>query len=129
MKLSPSSEVVSIFDLPFSGGRMPSSLRQDSDGTFYGTMSAGGRFGAGILFQMSVTGVVTPLHHFDTFTGSGPFGLVRAANGNFYGLTRGSAGELSTSIVFSFTPGSAPTTVHEFRLETILQGINPVDPG
>ena len=106
-------EVVSSFGLTFRGGRAPSSLRQDSDGTFFGTTSGGGLFDDGILFRMDVTGVVTPLHSFSDAEGSQPFGLARASNGRFYGFTR-QGGEFELGTVFSFTPGSAPTTVHAF---------------
>jgi uncharacterized repeat protein (TIGR03803 family) len=101
-------EVVSSFDPPFGSGSAPSSLRWDGDGTFYGTTSNGGRFDRGVLFQMDATGVVAPLHSFSDGEGAGPFGLVRASNGRYYGLTQG----LGT--VFTFTPGSPPTTVHAF---------------
>jgi uncharacterized repeat protein (TIGR03803 family) len=107
-------EVVSSFDpLPFRDGREPSSLRQASDGTFCGTTSTGGLFNMGTLFQMDVTGVVTPLHSFSGADGSQPFGLVRASNGRFYGLTVGSS-PLWLPTVVTFAPGSAPTTVHTF---------------
>jgi uncharacterized repeat protein (TIGR03803 family) len=111
-------EVVSSFDhLACRGESQPSSLRQASDGTFYGTTSFGGLFGRGVLFQMDVTGVVTPLHSFSDAEGSQPFGLVRASNGRFYGLTR-QGGQFESGTVFTFTPGSAPTTVHAFSMQT-----------
>ena len=110
-------EVVSSFDaLRFRGGSGPSSLRQASDGTFYGTASSGGLFGRGVLFQMDVTGVVTTLHSFSEEEGSQPFGLVRALNGRFYGLTA------TNPVVFTFIPGSAPTSVHTFS-----GAVTPVD--
>jgi uncharacterized repeat protein (TIGR03803 family) len=68
---------------------------------------------------MDVAGVVTPLHSFFEAEGIGPFGLVRALNGRFYGLTRDS---LAGPTVFAFTPGSAPTTVHTFS-----DAVTPVD--
>ena len=117
-------EVVSSFDPPFGSGSRPSSLRRDSDDTFYGTASGGGRFGGGVLFRMDAAGVVTPLHGFQGAVGpyaergadaegAGPFGLVRASNGRFYGLTQ-TGGQFDWGTVFTFTPGSAPTTVHAF---------------
>ena len=110
-------EVVSSFGLTFRGGRAPSSLRQDSDGNFYGTTSRGGLFDRGILFRMEATGVVTPLHSFSDAEGAEPFGLVRASNGRFYGFTR-QGGASVAGTVFTFTPGSAPTTVHAFSQTT-----------
>ena len=86
-ELGTTYEVVSSFDIVFKNGRAPSSLRQDSDGTFYGTTSGGGLFDKGLLFRMDATGVVTPLQSFSDAEGARPFGLVRASDGRFYGLT------------------------------------------
>ena len=83
-------EVVSSFDIAFFNGRAPSSLRQADDGTFYGTTSFGGVFDKGTLFRMDTTGVVTSLHSFSgPLDGVRPFGLVRASDGRFYGMTDG----------------------------------------
>jgi uncharacterized repeat protein (TIGR03803 family) len=118
-------EVVSSFDhLSFPGGREPSSLRQATDGTFYGTTAFGGLFDDGVLFQMDVTGVVTPLHSFFDAEGSQPFGLVRASNGRFYGLTE-RGGQFGHGTVFTFTPGSAPATVHAFSNDDFSPGTIP----
>ena len=106
-------EVVSSFGLTFRDGRSPSSLSQASDGTFYGTTTAGGLFDKGILFQLDAAGIASPLHNFTDTEGSQPFGLVRASNGRFYGFTR-QGGQFGLGTVFAFTPGSAPTTVHAF---------------
>jgi uncharacterized repeat protein (TIGR03803 family) len=105
-----SFEVVSSFETAFFSGRAPSSIRQASDGAFYGTTLAGGAYDRGVLFRMDVAGAVTPLHNFSgAADGARPFGLVRAADGTFYGLTAEGGGT-----VFRFVPGSAPTTVHAF---------------
>ena len=107
-------EVVSSFDIAFLNGSAPSSLRQASDGTFYGTTLGGGLFGRGTLFRMDATGVVTLLHNFSgSNDGALPFGLVRASDGRFYGMTsQGDAFGFGT--VFTFTPAGALTTVHTF---------------
>ena len=104
------SEVVSNFTISFEAGKAPSSLRQHSDGSFYGTTTSGGTFDAGVLFRMDATGAVTLLHHFSgAADGGAPSGLVRASDGRFYGVTR--SGALT---VFRFTPGGGLTTLHTF---------------
>ena len=103
-------EIVSSFTISFDAGNAPSSLRQDSDGSFYGTTTSGGTFDAGVLFRMDTTGAVTALHHFSgAADGGAPSGLVRASDGRFYGVTR--SGALT---VFRFTPGGALTTLQTF---------------
>ncbi len=107
-------EIVSSFYLEFQDGRAPSSLRQASDGTFYGTTSAGGAFDMGILFRMDAAGVVTQLHSFSGgIDGARPFALVRALDGQFYGMTL-QGGEFEHGTLFRFTPGGGLTTLHAF---------------
>src|SRR5690242_5678747 len=57
-------DIVSSFDLNFGVGRAPSSLRQNSDGTFYGTTLFGGMLDKGTLFRLDAAGVFTPIHSF-----------------------------------------------------------------
>jgi uncharacterized repeat protein (TIGR03803 family) len=107
-------EVVSSFDIAFLNGGAPSSLRQASDGTFYGTTLGGGLFGNGTLFRMDATGVVTVLYNFSgSNDGAQPFGLVRASDGRFYGMTS-QGGAFGFGTVFTSTPAGALTTVHAF---------------
>jgi len=105
--------VVSSFNAAFLNGRAPSSLRQDSDGTFYGTTSFGGVTDQGNLFRMDATGAVTLLETFSGTDGSQPFGLVRAADGQFYGMTA-QGGEFGFGTVFRFNPPGELTTLHSF---------------
>ncbi len=113
-------QIVSSFDVGFSPGILFSSLRQADDGTFYGTTRLGGRFNQGVLFQLDAAGVFTTLHHFaGANDGGGPFGLVKALDGRFYGMTQGShpttpGGAFGDRTIFRFTPGSALTTLHVF---------------
>jgi uncharacterized repeat protein (TIGR03803 family) len=101
-------EIVSSFTISFDSGKAPSSLRQDSDGTFYGTSSTGGTFDLGTLFRMDAAGAVTALHSFSASPDVGhPFSLVRATDGRFYGAT--------PSTVFRFTPSTGEfTTLYTF---------------
>ena len=113
-------EVVSSFNVSFLNGVVFSSLRQADDGTLFGTAGVGGRFRQGVLFQLDAAGVFTTPHHFSgAHDGAVPFGLVKALNGRFYGMTRGSlpttpGGAVGDRTIFRFTPGSALTTLHVF---------------
>ncbi len=97
------------------GANPMSGLFQASDGTFYGTNSAGGTNFAGTAFRMTTGGAVTTLHNFaGGADGTFPFGrLVLASDGNYYGTTRidGTGGD---GTVFRMTPAGVVTTIHNF---------------
>ncbi len=87
------------------------SLIQAPNGEFYGTTAWGGANNGGTVFKITSTGKLTTLYSFCTLAncadGQGPYaGLVRAANGNFYGTTSRDAGT-----VFEITPEGKLTTL------------------
>lgn len=92
----------------------PSGLIQASDGNLYGTTSQAGTSGAGTVFRMTPSGVITTLHSFSGNDGARPqAALVQASDGNFYGATNlGGASNVGT--VFRITPAGALTTLHSF---------------
>ena len=60
---------------------------QGTNGSFFGTTSAGGATGAGTAFEITSSGALAMLS-FDGTDGDFPrAGLVLAGNGNFYGTT------------------------------------------
>jgi len=96
-------------------------LVQDTDGLFYGTTLNGGVNGIdglGTVFQMTPGGTLTTLYSFCLQTncpdGEAPYGgLVRASDGNFYGVAEyGGANQFGT--VFKITPTGTFTTLHSF---------------
>ena len=104
-----------------SNGKAPTSgLLLASDGTFYGTTSAGGADGKGTVFQMLANGTLNTVYTFreatDSSIGSAPNErLVEGADGFLYGTA--SAGGLSrngTIFKVARTPGSTPITLVEF---------------
>src|ERR1039458_1173911 len=103
------------------------SLVLGSSGNFYGTTESGGSstgctdgggYGCGTIFEITPTGTLTTLHDFcselNCADGILPFaGLVKGANGNFYGTTSfGGADGLGT--VFEVTPEGTLTTPYAF---------------
>jgi uncharacterized repeat protein (TIGR03803 family) len=102
-------------------------LVQGTDGNFYGTTWDGGAstncysFGCGTVFKMTPAGTLTTLHSFDGTDGAIlPGGLIRGADGNFYGITRGGGTSTNCNLfggcgtVFKITPAGALTMLHSF---------------
>jgi uncharacterized repeat protein (TIGR03803 family) len=83
------------------GGTPLGGLIQASDGNFYGTTSAGGDAGDGILFSLTPGGVMTEVLSFGGIDTAGvrpSAGLIQANDGGLYGV--GNAGQAATGVVF-----------------------------
>jgi uncharacterized repeat protein (TIGR03803 family) len=87
-------------------------LLLSTDGNFYGVTSSGGTNGSGTVFKITPTGVLTVLKNFDYYvTGGEPRGsLVRATDGNFYGITYG-GGSSGGGTIFKITPAGVFTVI------------------
>lgn len=86
----------------------------DTDGTIYGTTSAGGANGAGVIFRISSGGVYTVLHDFIGLVLTGPKGeLMFGADGAIYGTQFG-GGAFNRGTIFRITKGGAYTVLHDF---------------
>jgi|HubBroStandDraft_1064217.scaffolds.fasta_scaffold78927_1 uncharacterized repeat protein (TIGR03803 family) len=114
---------------------------QGSDGALYGTDTCGGappgnytftpNCGSGVLFKITTNGALTSLYSFpalsfeipppETFTPTD--GLVQAADGNFYGVTRAGTVPVGTDgaivfgangAVFRMTPAGVVTILYNF---------------
>jgi len=97
-KISAAGGFRSIDPFPTpSDGAAPASLTYDTQGNLYGTTSEGGDLncnngfpglGCGNLFKLDTTGKLTVLYNFTgPPDGDWPVGMIRDANGNFYGIT------------------------------------------
>src|ERR1017187_7321448 len=114
----------------FSGGsdgaQPRGALVQGTDTNFYGTTSAGGTNGLGVVFKMTPAGMLTTLWQFsgtNANDGSEPLaGLIQGTNGNFYGTTFG-GGAFGAGTVFTINPSGALTTLYNFTGG--LDGANP----
>jgi uncharacterized repeat protein (TIGR03803 family) len=93
-----------------NGAEPTGGLAQDDQGNFYGTTRTGGTNADhhGTIFKMTLSGVLTSLISFDGTNGTGPSGLVRASDGNFYG---GTALLYGHGTIFRMTPEGSLTTL------------------
>lgn len=110
------------------GANPQGSLKQASDGDFYGMTSYGGASNAGTVFKITPSGTETVLYSFlgGTLDGSTPSGsLIQASDGNFYGMTW-SGGSQGVGIVFRITSGGTETVLHSFTGAT-TDGSYPTD--
>jgi uncharacterized repeat protein (TIGR03803 family) len=121
------------------GANPEAGLVRGSDGNFYGTTFAGGRYGAvsapgitlyyivsyGTVYKISTNGALTTLYSFGTnegsfgvaLDGSNPeAGLVQGSDGDFYGTTTegGTNGAGGYGTVFKISTEGALTTLYEF---------------
>jgi len=102
----------------FCGGQCPPMV-QAPNGDFYGVADAGGTGGGnGVFFRMTPSGIYTVLYNFcsqpNCADGGSPFGLIRAVDGNFYGVTASGGSSLGYGTIFKLTPSGALTTLHAF---------------
>jgi uncharacterized repeat protein (TIGR03803 family) len=102
------------------GGSYPafSPLIFDKVGNLYGTASAGGAHGAGVVFELSPAGsdwTETVIYSFcaatDCADGAYPTsGIIMDSTGNLYGTTSGSYGGGNTGVVFELSPSGGGWT-------------------
>ena len=103
----------------FSGGNDGGSpycnVIRDKAGNLYGTASAGGADGAGVVFELAPNGAYTVLHSFtNAYDGGTPFaGLIMDKAGDLYG-TAALGGAYGYGAVFKIAPGGAFTTLYYF---------------
>jgi uncharacterized repeat protein (TIGR03803 family) len=108
-----------------NGGKTPAAgLIQGSDGNFYGTTTAGGTDGQGIVYRISQSGDFTVLHSFDSVTGAIPYApLVQYGDGSFYGTTD-SGGSFGQGVIFKLDPAGTVSVVHSFG-NTLVSSVSP----
>lgn len=131
----PAQTFITLATLNSTTGAYPyTPLVQGFDGNLYGTASTYGSYGSGSVFQLTLSGVVTPLYSFcQNNVGYGcpdgalPMGLIAlGTDGNFYGITSGSFyGGLGQGTIYKITPQGALTTLHSFCTTTCSDGAYP----
>ncbi|HTS18728.1 MAG TPA: choice-of-anchor tandem repeat GloVer-containing protein [Verrucomicrobiae bacterium] len=98
---------------PPDGGYPYGGLVQGTNGSFYGTTTAGGY---GSVFRISPSGSYTNLHVFVGHPSDGGYsyaGLVEGTDGNFYGTTE-IGGVNNTGTVFRISPSGSYTSLYSF---------------
>lgn len=94
-------------------------VQDSSTGNLYGMLPLGG-YGCGVVFELTPSGVETPLHVFGAVRGDGcqpgpgDPGLVMDAQGNLFGTTfyGGIAGQ---GVVFELTAGGVWSVLYKFK--------------
>jgi len=94
-------------------------LVQGANGNLYGVVYAGGHYGMGAVFEVTLSGTLTIIHSFDNSDGAYPFGgLVKGSNGDFYGTTNTggfyNGGNNGRGTIFEMKPNGALTTMYVF---------------
>ena len=86
-----------------------------TDGNFYGTTSAGGANGNGVVYQMTPQGNVNILHSFSVNDGNSPHTLIQGSDGNLYGTTYSGQGYQTSNIYGEiFEIGKLTQTINNF---------------
>jgi uncharacterized repeat protein (TIGR03803 family) len=120
-KISPAGRFTTVHAFGNGGfdcnkGCFPRGLVPARDGNLYGTAD---NDGGGLIFKMTLAGIVTPVHAFPADCSEGcvlPSGLIQASDGNFYGKTA-SGGSGGQGTVFRVTPDGVLTTLHPFAAD------------
>lgn len=99
-------------------------VAQGRNGSLYGTTPSGGANGAGAVFRITPTGILTVLFSFTGgIDGANPSsGLTLGTDGNFYGTTLG-GGTNFDGTVFKVGANGVLTVLHSFNC---TDGCNPV---
>jgi uncharacterized repeat protein (TIGR03803 family) len=115
------------------GGKPFAGLIRDAAGNLYGTTTAGGASGNGVVFKLSPVGTETVLYNF-TGGADGAYptaGLVRDAAGNLYGTTVNGGANTCTNgcgVVFELIRcGSAPSG-YDFKVLHTFRGADGANP-
>ena len=107
-------------------GRIPTGLLVDAKGNLYGMTQAGGAFGLGTVFELTLAGRQLVLHSFaggsDGASPSFRASLVLDAAGNLYGTTS-AGGAFKLGTVFEITPNGSERVLYSFKGGT--DGSNP----
>jgi uncharacterized repeat protein (TIGR03803 family) len=109
--LSHSGTIRLLHAFPFSEGGGPNSLLLGRDGVLYGSTTAGGTNGQGMVFAITTNGTFRQVIHFKSnVTGSSPHLCLQASDGSFYGSTfLGPAAGLAS--LFKLTTNGILTTL------------------
>jgi uncharacterized repeat protein (TIGR03803 family) len=112
-------KVLHTFAESTDGATPHAGLIEASDGTFYGTTSAGGKYGVGTVFKITSAGSEAVVYSFSggvdgSKDGAFPYApLTQGPDGNLYGTTL-YGGASSTGTVFQLTPAGEEKVIYSF---------------
>ena len=130
-RVSSSGTIQYLHTFPANGdasGSNPSpGLVLGPDGALYGTATAGGAGGAGVVFRITLSGEYDVVHSFAWTDGGAPRArLTVGADGLFYGTTEG-GGVAGQGTVFKMDLQGNVTTLHSFA-GGVGDGAQPIGP-
>jgi uncharacterized repeat protein (TIGR03803 family) len=139
IKITPTGTLTTLYSFCSQpncvDGRWPwAGLIQASDGNLYGTTNGAGAYGAGTVFQITTSGVLTTIHSFCALPNcpDGSYSesaLVQGSDGNLYGTTQNGGGfgiNQGGGTVYQLTLGGTLTTLHSFcSVAGCADGSNP----
>jgi uncharacterized repeat protein (TIGR03803 family) len=109
-KITPGGSLTPLYSFTNGAeGAFPTAaLVQGKDGNFYGTTyEGGGPADSGVVFQITPSGLFTPLYAFSEYDGADPrAGLVQGPDGSFYGESS-DLGVGGRGTIFRISVGSA----------------------
>lgn len=132
-RLTPAGTLTTLFSFSGTDGLGPAAgLVEGVDQALYGTTASGGSGNFGVVFKVTTAGVFTKLVDFTgasgTARGSVPHGLVRHADGLFYGVTQ-AGGTSGAGTIFSLTTAGVVTTLVDLTGTTgSFHGSEPLGP-
>ena len=108
------------FNKATEGGYPKGKLLLANDSNFYGMTSDGGTKNAGTIFKLTLSGVYSVVHVFNSPTDGGyPFGgLIQAADGLLYGMTSTGGTNVNGTIFKMNLSGSSFTVIKNFLTST-----------
>lgn len=135
-RVTTSGQVETVVSFTGAGGAAPGSgptsgLALGPDGALYGTTSAGGANGFGVVFRIGGSGIYTKLRDFTGTTGltkgAVPGPLMAHSDGFLYGTTE-AGGSAGFGTVYKLTTTGTLTTLAEFLGGTtgVRRGAEPV---
>lgn len=105
-------QVLASFEPVVHGHNSIAELTRGPDGSYYGTLELGGRYGYGAVFRMSPTGVLSILHAFAGADGASPrAALAFGLDGRLYSTTT-FGGPFNAGTIFRVSTTGAFTMLH-----------------
>jgi|HubBroStandDraft_1064217.scaffolds.fasta_scaffold00285_26 uncharacterized repeat protein (TIGR03803 family) len=123
-KLNPiTGALTTIHSFNETDGEFPgAALVRGTNGTLYGTTTAGGAHGGGTVFRITPAGEFTKMYDFcskrNCADGRNPVVLIEGSDGDFYGTTTEAIGTSYPGTIYKLTANGTLTTLYTFCQQT-----------